>query len=422
MLKCLDKEFYINNRKKYAAAIKDNSITILSSGTVYNSSADESFDFEVDKCFYYLTGINQEEVVFVLTKINGVVKEYLYIAKNDPVLVKWVGAKLEINEAKNLSGIENIFYNDSYFEKIQKLITDEICDLYLNLEHKKEYRYEHNLVFSKEFSSINTNKNINDCYKIIVNLRSIKTNEEVEMIKDAIEVTRVGIEEMMKNSHAGMYEYQLENYFDFVIKENGQRLHSFKTIAASGKNATILHYSHNNNILKDNDLILFDLGTETNFYISDISRTFPINGKFTPRQKEVYEEVLNVNKKCIEFLRPGITNIEYNKYAKQLLTESLYRLKLIDKDEDLVKYYFHSIGHSIGLDTHDPCIYENGIRSGMILTVEPGLYIPEEGIGIRIEDNVLITDDGAINLSASIIKEVDEIEEFFKKNNKYYNK
>ena len=224
----------------------------------------------------------------------------------------------------------------------------------------------------------------------------------------------------MSESRSGIYEYQLENYFDFVIKENGQRIHSFKTIAASGKNATILHYSSNNTLLKENELILFDLGTETDYYISDISRTFPINGKFTERQKQVYNEVLEVNKKCIEFLKPGVTKLQYNEYAKKLLTEACYRLGLIKEDSEVIKYYFHSIGHTIGLDTHDPCFYENGIEEGMCLTVEPGLYIEEENIGIRIEDDVLITKDGCINLSANIIKEVADIEEFFKKNNKYY--
>ena len=415
----LTKDFFKNNRKKYAELIKNNSITVINSGIVYNSSADEDFDFEVDKNFYYLTGINQAEVTLVITKIDNQAKEYLFIEKNDPIKVKWLGAKLEIEEAKNLSGIDNILYNDNYSEELQKLITSQITDVYLNLERKNGYHYEHNKVFSKHFTKEYSNLIVNDCYRLIVMLRSVKTKEEVDMIREAIEVTRLGIEKLMENSHPGMYEYQLENYFDFVIKDNGQRLHSFKTIAAGGVNATTLHYSKNNCVLNDNELILFDLGTETDFYISDISRTFPVNGKFTERQKEVYEEVLNVNKKCIEFLKPGVTKIEYDTYARKLLTEACYRLKLIDKDEDVFKYYFHSIGHSIGLDTHDPCYYEGGIVEGMLLTVEPGLYIPEEKIGIRIEDDVLITKDGCENLSKSIIKEVKDIEDFFVKNNKF---
>lgn len=418
----MNKEFYINNRKRLFEKIKNNSVLILSSGTLYIMSADEAYDFDVDKNFYYLTGINQENVILLLRKCAGKLEEYLFIVKNDPIKVKWVGAKLEKEEAYNLSGIENILYDDNVEKDIDALITNEIKDLYLNLEYDKSYRYNHNHIFSKKYERLYSHLQLHDCYEMIVGLRAIKTKEEIDKIKESIEVTRLGIEKLMSESHAGIYEYQLESYFDFVIKNNGQRIHSFKTIAASGKNATILHYSTNNSILKDNELILFDLGTETDFYISDISRTFPICGKFTPRQREVYEEVLNVNKKCIEFLKPGITKIEYNNYAKKLLTEACYRLGLIKTDDELIKYYFHSIGHTIGLDTHDPCFYSNGIEEGMLLTVEPGLYIEEEGIGVRIEDNVLITKTGCVNLSESIIKEVKDIEEFFASNNKYISK
>lgn len=415
----MKKEFFVNNRNKYFNKINDNSITILSSGTSYKKSADENFDYEVDKNFYYLSGINQEGVILCLIKRNGKTEEYLFIEKNDPILVKWVGAKLEIEEAQNISGIENVLYIDNYKDDIKKFITEEIKTAYFNLEFDKHCKYNYNHDFSNEHYDLVEGCEKIDCYKIIVGLRAIKEPEEIELIKETIDVTQIGIEKLMSESRPGIYEYQLENHFDFVIKENGQRIHSFNTIAAGGKNATILHYGFNNQKLKDGELVLFDLGTETELYISDITRTFPVNGKFTERQKQVYEEVLNCNKKCIEFLKPGITRMEYHAYSVKLLTESCKKLGLIEKDEDVKKYYFHGIGHSIGLDTHDPCFYENGIEENMILTVEPGLYIEEEGIGVRIEDDVLITKDGCINLSKGIIKEVDEIEEFFKKNNKY---
>ena len=218
----------------------------------------------------------------------------------------------------------------------------------------------------------------------------------------------------MKNAKAGMYEYQLETYFDQYIKYNGQKDVSFKTIAATGINATVLHYTTNDTILKEDELILFDLGCRTDLYISDISRTFPVNGKFTERQKEVYEKVLDVNKKCIKFLKAGVTWKEYNDYARYLLAEACIELGLIEDKKDVVKYYMHSIGHSIGLDTHDPSLNYLPITEGMTLTVEPGLYIEEEKIGIRIEDDVLITKDGCINLSENIIKEVNDIEKFMK--------
>lgn len=417
----MKKEFYIINRKNYQEKIKDNSLTILSSGTVYCQSGDEGYDFDCDKNFYYLTGINQPDVIFALQKKNGEVKEYLFIEENDPIKIKWVGAKLYPEEAKEISGIENIIFTNNYQKTIDELVQG-IDTLYLNKEFDKQFRYNHNYLFSQEVANKYPKLETIDCYKIIVGLRAIKTKEEIELIQSTIDVTKEGIEQLMINSKPGIYEYQLENYFDFVIKNNGQRIHSFKTIGAGGINATTLHYSKNNTLLRDGDLVLFDLGTETDYYISDITRTFPVNGKFTKRQKEVYEAVLDVNKRCIEFLKPGITKLQYNEFAKRCLIENAKKIGLIKNDDEIINYYFHSIGHTIGLDTHDPCYYENGIEENMCLTVEPGLYIPEEGIGVRIEDDVLITKDGCINLSKSIIKEVDDIENFFKNNNKYIKK
>lgn len=412
----MKKEFFINNRTKYLNKIKDNSLTVLTSGCVLRRSADEDFDFEIDKNFYYLTGINQAEVFYILLKKNNEVKEMLFIEENDPIKIKWVGAKLYPEEAYELSGIKDIKFTKEYESVLQELI-NEVDDVYLNFEVSKSHRFNSNYVFSTRLKKKYSEKNYIDNNDIIVSLRSVKEKEEVEKIKESIAVTKLGIEELMRQSKAGIYEYQLESFFDFVVKNNGQRITSFKTIAASGINATILHYVDNNKILENDELILFDLGCETDLYISDISRTFPVNGKFTERQKEVYNEVLNVNKECIKFLKPGVTRLEYNNYAKKLLAQACKRLKLIEKDEELTKYYFHGIGHSIGLDTHDPCAYDPELKEGMMLTVEPGLYIPEEKIGIRIEDDVILTKDGCINLSADIIKEVEDIEEFFAKNN-----
>ena len=410
----MKQSFFVNNRKKYFDNIEDNTLTIINSGYVLRQSADEDFDFEVDKNFYYLTGINQDEVIYMMLKKNNEMKECLFIAENDPIKIKWVGAKLYKDEAKEISGINDIHYMKEYKELLPKMMS-EVNIVYLNLEKVDGYRFNPNYSFSHFVMKNYPDKEYVDNDKIVVKLRSVKEKEEIEKIKEAIDVTRIGVEKLMKESKAGLYEYQLESYFDFVIKNNGQRKHSFKTIAASGKNATILHYVDNNNILKDGDLVLFDLGTETEFYISDISRTFPVNGKFSPRQKEVYQAVLDVNKKCIAFLKPGITKKEYNEYAKKLLAEACHKLGLITKDEDLIKYYWHGVGHSIGLDTHDPCDYNGKFEEGMLVTCEPGLYIEEEGIGVRIEDDILITRDGSLNLSKDIIKEVSDIEAFMKK-------
>ena len=365
----MNNSFYINNRKKYFNSISDDSLTIINSGYVLRQSADEDFPFEVDKNFYYLTGINQEEVIYMMLKKNGKMKEMLFIVENDPIKVKWVGAKLYKDEATLISGVKDVYYTKEYKDILPKML-DEVNKVYLNLDKVSIYRFNPNYSFSHFIMKNYPDKEYIDNDKIVIRLRSVKEKEEIAKIQESIDVTKIGVEKLMKESKPGLYEYQLESYFDFVIKNNGQRIHSFKTIAASGKNATILHYIDNNSLLKDGDLVLFDLGTETDFYISDISRTFPVNGKFTPRQKEVYEAVLDVNKKCIEFLRPGIMKKEYNEYAKKLLIEACKKLGLITKDEDIIKYYWHSVGHSIGLDTHDPCDYDEPFEEGMLVTCE----------------------------------------------------
>ena len=420
----MNNQFYINNRKKFIDTIKDNSVTILFSGSTFQKTADQEYPFSVNRNFYYLTGINQPNVIFVLVKgINGI-KEYLLIEENDPVLVKWVGFKLTKEEAKEISGIENILYLNSFDSLVFSLFNssrknyEELYYLYLDLERRNDPDYSTKaLRYSKVISEKYPEVKIENAYKNIVRLRMNKSSEEIEKIQESIDVTKGALENVLKNIKPGLYEYQVETYYDSYIKFHGQKVTSFDTICATGKNATILHYVDNNTKIEDNDLVLFDLGCCTDFYISDISRTYPANGKFTERQKQIYNIVLNCNKKCIEFLKPGVTWDEFNKYANSLLIEGLKSIGLIQEDKELIKYYWHSIGHSTGLDTHDPDIRNVKFEEGMVVTVEPGLYLEDENIGIRIEDNVLITNDSCINLSKEIIKEVDEIEDFMKKYN-----
>lgn len=420
----MNKKFYINNRKRYLNSIKDNSVTILFSGNIIPKSCDQDYPFSVNRNFYYLTGINQANVILVLVKgINGS-KEYLLIEENDEYMAKWVGMKLTVEEATEISGIKDVLYLDSFNSLVHSLFNnsrknyDELYYLYLDLERRNDLEFKSKaLSYSKFIKEKYPEIKIENAYSKIVRLRMNKTSEEIAKMQESIDVTKGALENVLKNIKPGLYEYQIETYYDSYIKFNGQKETSFETICAAGKNATILHYVDNNTIVKDNELVLFDLGCCTDYYISDISRTYPANGKFTERQKTIYEIVLNCNKKCIEFLKPGLTWDEYNQYANSLLIEGLKNIGLIKNDKELRKYYWHSIGHSTGLDTHDPDIRNIKFEEGMVMTVEPGLYLEEEGIGIRIEDNVLLTKDGCINLSKDIIKEVDEIEQFMKNNN-----
>ena len=421
----INKEFYINNRKKLVNSLKEKSVYIIHSGIEFQKSADADFPFTVNRNFYYLTGIKQSNVILMLIKGEKDYKEYLFIEENDPVLVKWVGAKLYKEEASLASGIENVQYLDN-FEKFvfftlnpSRKNYEEIENLYLDLERRQGLAYKTwAFEFLEQFKDDYPEIKVLNAYDKVVRLRAVKEECEIEKIKESIDVTKGALENVLKNIKVGQYEYQVETFYDSYIKWHGQRDYAFQTICACGKNATVLHYTDNNSLIKENDLVLFDLGCQTDFYISDISRTYPANGKFTERQKQIYEIVLNCNKKCIEFLKAGITWKEYNDYANSLLIEGLKKIGMIKEDKELVKYYWHSIGHSIGLDTHDPSIANVAFKEGMLMTVEPGLYLEDEGIGIRIEDNVVITKDSCINLSSNIIKEVDEIEEFMSKYNK----
>jgi Xaa-Pro aminopeptidase len=409
----MNKEFYKKNRGKTLEKIKDNSILILFAGKAPKKSADENYPFTVNRNFYYLTGIEEEQHILLLSNINGIYKEYIFIKEIDEVLEKWEGKTIRKEEVCPLCGIEDVKYLGDFNGFIEKiLLENEEINLYLDLE-KENYSYNYINKIKEKYHNIR----INNCNKIIGNLRLIKTEEEINRIKKAIEVTIEGVETLMKNAKAGIKEYELEAYFDFVCKKNGVKDYAFKTIAAAGKNATTLHYITNDSELKDGDLILFDLGAQYKFYNGDISRTFPINGKFTERQKEVYEAVLRVNEEIIRQMKPGVNFIELNKAAKELIAKECINLGLITKEEEVSKYYYHSIGHSLGMDTHDIELEGRNVNfePGMIYTVEPGIYIEEEGIGIRIEDDILITESGSEVLTKNMIKSVEEIENFMRK-------
>lgn len=413
--------FFQNNRRHFFEKVKANSVTVLFSGNVYQSTADNFFPFEVNKNFYYLTGINQDKVTLLLVKGETFTKEYLFIEKNDELMAKWVGSKLTLAEVQSLSGIEKVLYLEDFHKILFNLLnpnrrSELIVDtVYIDLERRHEIEYKlPGMAFAEKVRKDYPEIRILNAYYPIVRLRMIKSEEEVALIKESIDTTKGALEHVLKNLKPNLYEYQIESYYDQYIKFHGHKDIAFETICATGKNAAILHYVTKDTLAKDGDLILFDLGCRTNFYISDISRTYPVNGKFTTRQKEVYEVVLECNKKCIEYARPGMTWNEFNNYANQILIEGLKKLGKIKEDKELINYYYHTIGHSTGLDTHDPVIAMTPLEEGMVITVEPGLYLEDEGIGIRIEDNILLTKDKAINLSKDIIKEVRDIEAFMK--------
>ncbi|MDU2265052.1 aminopeptidase P family protein [Clostridium celatum] len=415
----MDKNMYKINRENVLEKIKDNSIVVLFAGRASKKTGDESYPFTPNRNFYYLTGIKEEEHVLVMSKLNGVKNSCLFIKDIDEELEKWVGKSIRKDEAISLAEVEEVKFKSQFENEIHRLLTmKEEINLYLDLDRlsaNSDDTISHK--YAQKVVSKYPQVRVNNIYSIIGECRLVKSEKEVENIKKAIEITKSGIELLMKEAKAGIKEYELEAYFDFNCKTKGVNDLAFTTIAAAGKNATILHYVDNNTELKNDDLILFDLGAQYNCYNADISRTFPVNGKFTERQKEVYNAVLRVNEEIISLIKPGVKYKEINDKATELIAEECIKLGLIEDKKDVRKYYYHSIGHSLGMDTHDIETPHRDITfvPGVVFTVEPGIYIEEECIGIRIEDDILVTEDGNINLSKDIIKSVEDIEKFMNK-------
>lgn len=240
-----------------------------------------------------------------------------------------------------------------------------------------------------------------------------KDSDEVTKVEKAIEMTKNGLNEVLKVLKPGLYEYQVQATYEYSIKYQGSIKPSFPTIAGAGYNGTMLHYGTNRDMIHDGDLILLDLGAMYEGYCSDITRTYPANGKFTPRQKQIYDIVLKANQRVRDEARPGLTPFDLNEICKEVLANGLIEIGLIEKPEELAKYYMHGVSHHLGLDVHDVTIASNAkLRPGAIISNEPGLYIEEEAIGIRIEDDLLITEDGCRVLSQDIMRTTEEIEAY----------
>lgn len=416
------KELYIKRRKSVFHKLMDNSIAILHSGYKQFKSADSEYPFVVNHNFYYLTGIDQADVTLVIGKFNQEYHEYLFLDSIDEVMAKWVGRTLYKKEASEISGIstENMRFNENFYTFITNTLqptrhfTNVAENVYLDLERREQTLYNtFALVFAKKLKKEYPSVKIENLYAMLLRLRMVKEEYEVELIRESIETTKKAIYNVMYHAKEHHMESIAQAYHDFELIAV-DKINSFDPIIAAGHNATILHYVANNSKIEPNTLMLMDVGCYTKHYSSDISRTFPVSGKFTDRQKEVYEIVLDCNKKCIAYAKAGMSWKELNDFAKRILANGCKKLGLIKEDCELEKYYFHSIGHSLGLDVHDPSIDNLGLLEGMVITIEPGLYIPEESIGIRIEDDIQITKDKAIVLSKDIIKEIKDIENMMK--------
>jgi len=411
-------------RNQYAKNVEAHTLSLFFSGKSLQKSGDQHFPFAVNRNFYYLTGIVQENVVLLIAKGDVNVESYIFLEETDPVKALWDGAGLTFEQAASISEIDiknvrDIKTLDLFISQLlstsRRALYGFIDTIYLDLERQSDQ--------SDDTVAIRFAKQLKDKYPfiqaktsqmILAEQRMIKDGKEIDETQKAINITQEALNAIMQHLKPGKKEYQIEAEFNYVLNLH-RSTPAFGTILAGGKNATILHYVDNGMTLSPSDLVLCDLGAMSNLYNADITRTYPVSGKFSERQKAVYEVVLEANKKTIAWLKPGVTLKEFNDFGKQILIEGAKKLGLITQDEEISKYYYHSLGHYLGLDVHDVGNYSLVIPEGALITVEPGLYIAEEGIGIRIEDDVVVTKDGAINLSKDIIKEIKDIEAFMKR-------
>ncbi len=422
-LKYLNSDFFQRNRKKIITEIKPNSVVFVTSADELHRNGDQNFLYRQNSDLFYLTGINQEKTILVLSPNHPNLKyrEMLFIRKSSKDLETWQGHKLTKDEAREISGIENVFFNDN-FDSTARDLMYYAENVYIstneNLSFSRFYN-DSDLRFIEEMKFKFPLHNYQRLGNILTKMRLKKEPEEIETIKHAIEITNKAFQRILNFTKPDVYEYEIEAEITHEFIRNKTKNHAYEPIIASGKNACVLHYIENDKQCKNGDLILFDFGAEFQNYAADLSRTIPVNGKFSERQKEVYNSVLNVQKEAIKLMICGKTINQLNKQVGEFMEKELIKLGLLNeedvKNQDIEnplykKYYMHGTSHYMGLDVHDVGTRDTVFEAGMVLTCEPGIYIPEENIGIRLENDILITETGNIDLMADIPIEIVDIE------------
>lgn len=419
----LDKKLFINNRKRFIDNMSIKSMAIFHSAYESPRNGDTYHKFRQQSDMFYLTGIDQEKSILLLAPNhpNEKLREALFLIETNEQIAIWEGHKYTIEEARVTSGIENIYWlND--FEFNLKEIMSETDTVYLN---RNEYPKFFPEVEEKNHTEGDKLKLKFPLHKyersapILANLRTIKSDLEVDLIQNACNITAKAFNRVLRLTKPGNFEFEVEAEIDYEFSINRANGHGYAPIIASGRNACVLHYIDNDKECKDGDLMLMDFGAEYANYTADMSRTIPINGKFSQRQKDVYNSVLKVFKELKKMYVPGTISTEINEKANKLMEQEMIGLGLFSKediekqdtDKPLFKKYFmHGVAHHIGLDVHDVGSKHLPFKAGMILTCEPGIYILEENIGVRIENDILITETGPIDLMGDIPIEVEDIE------------
>ena len=415
---------FIKNRKKFVEKLLPKSLAVFHSNDIMPTNADGTMRFRQNNDLLYLTGIDQEETVLVLCPDfpNEQMREILFLRKTNEHIAVWEGHKFTQEEAYQLSGIKNIQWVEN-FEGVLNTLAALSDNIYLNTnEHLRadiqvESRDARFIKYCKERYPLH---HYHRAAPVMHQLRAVKEAEEIDQLQIACDITENAFRRILRFVKPGVMEYEIEAEFIHEFLRNRSRGFAYEPIIASGASACVLHYIENNKECKDGDLLLLDVGAEYGNYNADMTRTIPVNGRFTKRQKEVYNAVLRVHRMAPQILRPGINIQEYHKEIGKIMEGELIGLGLLDQAEVnqqdpaqplYKKYFMHGTSHHLGLDVHDVGTMYEPIVPGMVFTVEPGIYIPEEGIGIRLENNIVIQENGYLDLMKNIPIEAEEIEE-----------
>ena len=424
----INQKLFIQNRGRFTKEMKPNSLAIFNSNDEMPRNGDQDFPFRQNSDFFYLTGIDQAKSVLFIFPDCPLEKyrEALFLEETNEHIAIWYGKKYSKEEAITVSGIKNVFWLDTLDGAIKEVMA--ACEyVYLNANENPRYSNPvpyRDIRFNEDLTKKFPAHKYERSNPIVCKLRMVKSDIEIELTKEAISITDKAFRRVLAFTKPGVMEYEVEAEITHEFIRNRANGHAYYPIVASGKGACVLHYIENNKECKDGDLMLLDFGAEYANYAADLSRTIPVNGKFSPRQKEVYNACLRVMKAATKLLVPGTTIDKYHTEVckimdKELIGLGLYTAEDVKKQDPAkpmyFKYYMHGTSHFIGLDVHDVGTRQDIIKPGMLFSCEPGIYIQDEGIGIRIENDILTTENGNIDLMAGIPIEVEEIEKLMKK-------
>lgn len=420
----INNQLFTINRKNFVSRLLPNSLAIFNANDEFPRNGDQTFLFKQNPDFFYLTGIDQEQSILLLFPgcPNPLYKEVLFLRQTNDHIAIWEGHKYTKDEAKTASGIENIFWL-SEFDTILHTVINYADNIYINTNENDRYSHKvpyRDLRFLETLRAKYPLHHYERSAPILRDLRAVKSAPEIELTKKTCEITRDAFVRVLKFVKPGVGEYEIEAEITHEFLRQRATGHAYSPIIASGKNAIVLHYIDNNQVCKDGDVILFDFAAEYANYNADMSRSIPVNGRFTKRQRDVYNAVLHVMRAAAKLIVAGAIWNDYHDEVGKIMTAELIGLGLLDKHDVAKqdpkmplykKYFMHGTSHHLGLDVHDFASRYKPFEVGNILTCEPGIYIPEEGLGIRIENDILITKGGNVDLMADIPVEADHIED-----------